>query len=124
MHNQVVDNDLVIGRAEECGKLLIQALDWVPAFEVVEITEIYVLLRREVGLPKCEGTNRGACDVADKKDVVGPRGTGEPIDGGPDLSNDPKDLSWQRARNCSFLNSSRRSLGGRVMRAVWLIRLK
>ena len=43
MHHHVVDDDLVIGRAEERGKLLIQAAHQVTTFEVMKITKLHVV---------------------------------------------------------------------------------
>src|SRR5579871_2664602 len=74
MHSHIVDNDLVVGRSEERGKLLIQAAHEVAAFKVMKITKLHIRLRRHVGRPKCEGMNGRTFDVADKKDVLRTKG--------------------------------------------------
>jgi hypothetical protein len=71
MDHQIIDDDLVVGRTEECSKLLIKATDQITPFKVVKITKLHVGLRCQILLPKREGVNRGGGDVAHEKDIVG-----------------------------------------------------
>jgi hypothetical protein len=72
--HHVIDDDVVVGGAQEAGELHIEAADQIDAFEVVEVAELHLCLRRQVLFPEREGVNRGAGDVADEEDVVGPEG--------------------------------------------------
>jgi hypothetical protein len=71
MHRKIIDDDPVIGRAEECGKLLIKPTDQVTTFKVVKIAELHICLRCQILVPEGEGVNRGTCNVANEKDIVG-----------------------------------------------------
>src|SRR5262245_42265028 len=71
MDHHIVDDDLVVGRTEECGKLLIEAADQITTFEVVKIAKLNIVLRRQILLTQREGMHRGTCDVTDEEDIVG-----------------------------------------------------
>jgi hypothetical protein len=70
VHGHVIDDDFVVCRSEESGKLLIQAAYEVAAFKVVEIPEFRIRLGRNIARAKREGVHSRACDVANKEDVV------------------------------------------------------
>lgn len=70
MHDHVVDDDLVVRRAENRGKLLICTANKITAFEVVKVAEFDAVLRRQIGVSQRKGMHACAGDVVDKQDVV------------------------------------------------------
>jgi hypothetical protein len=44
MHNHVIDDDLVSGRAKERGEFLVQAVDEITAFKVMKVAKLDIRL--------------------------------------------------------------------------------
>lgn len=72
MHRHVIDDDLVVGGAQERGKLLVEAADQVAPFEVVKISKLHICLRSHVLIAQRKGMNRAALNITDKQDIAGP----------------------------------------------------